>query len=311
MNVSSVRRLSGLIALLAVLGMAACGGGGRGGSSEQVSVPTISITASPSSISASQSSTLTWSSTNATSCSASGGWSGSVQPSGGATVSPTATVAYTLACTGTGGIGSDSATIAVTGGVIPTDNSDCSTLYVRGRVLTLDGVDSGSLNQTFTDVRSFGADTTYAGQTVAQVIDQLPPSTSIEYIQEQPTEWIIFGFATLQAGQGSSQRYQPALHHPKQWTIGQSTTYSGQLLTGLPAADVTISSVTTLVRRESVTVPAGTFDTCLFHTDSITSNSAGTAQGSADTWIAPNVGEVKSVVTGPGITTTHTLRQFQ
>ena len=41
-------------------------------------VPTVTISANPTSVTSGGSSTLTWSSTNATSCTASGGWSGAV-----------------------------------------------------------------------------------------------------------------------------------------------------------------------------------------------------------------------------------------
>ena len=75
--------------------------------------PTVSIAANPASISAGQSSTLTWSSTNASSCSASDGWGGSEPLNGSATVSPAETTIYTLTCTGAGGSASNSATVTV------------------------------------------------------------------------------------------------------------------------------------------------------------------------------------------------------
>ncbi len=75
--------------------------------------PTLSLSASPASINQGQSSTLTWSSTNATSCTASGGWSGSQAVSGTQSVSPTATTTYSLACTGAGGTANQSTTITV------------------------------------------------------------------------------------------------------------------------------------------------------------------------------------------------------
>lgn len=64
---------------------------------------TATLTASPTSIVSGQSSTLTWSSTDATSCTASGAWSGSLATSGSQSVSPTSTSTYTLSCTGAGG----------------------------------------------------------------------------------------------------------------------------------------------------------------------------------------------------------------
>jgi len=75
--------------------------------------PTLTLTANPASITSGQSSTLTWSSTNATSCTASGGWSGSKSTSGSQSVSPTSNATYTLACTGAGGSVNKSVSVAV------------------------------------------------------------------------------------------------------------------------------------------------------------------------------------------------------
>jgi uncharacterized protein (TIGR03118 family) len=60
------------------------------------------MTASPSSIVLGHSSTLTWSSSTGTSCTASGAWSGAEQASGSQVVTPTATgsLTYTLSCAG-------------------------------------------------------------------------------------------------------------------------------------------------------------------------------------------------------------------
>lgn len=76
--------------------------------------PTVSLSASPSTVTTNGTSTLNWSSTNATSCSASGGWSGTKSISGSQGVGPlTANTTYTLACTGAGGSNSSSVTISV------------------------------------------------------------------------------------------------------------------------------------------------------------------------------------------------------
>lgn len=75
--------------------------------------PQISLSAVPENIVAGDSSTLTWSSTNATSCTASGGWSGSKALSGSESVSPTVTTQYTLSCTGTGGTNQVTVTVTV------------------------------------------------------------------------------------------------------------------------------------------------------------------------------------------------------
>jgi hypothetical protein len=83
--------------------------------------PTVTIAVAPTSITVGQSATLTWSSTNATACTASGAWSGSEATSGTMSVSPTtaATDSYVLACTGTGGTASSTATLTVAAAVVP------------------------------------------------------------------------------------------------------------------------------------------------------------------------------------------------
>ncbi len=67
-------------------------------------LPSVSLTAMPTAVPAGGSATLTWSSNNATACTASGGWSGSVDTGGnqnsGAITAPTT---FALVCTGPGG----------------------------------------------------------------------------------------------------------------------------------------------------------------------------------------------------------------
>jgi F5/8 type C domain len=60
--------------------------------------PTLVLAASPVSITSGQTATLNWSATNATSCTASGGWTGTKAISGSETVSPTVTTTYILSC---------------------------------------------------------------------------------------------------------------------------------------------------------------------------------------------------------------------
>lgn len=74
--------------------------------------PTVTITANPTSINSGQSSTLTWSSTNATSVSIDNGI-GAVSTSGTKSVSPTVTTTYTITATGAGGSATATATVTV------------------------------------------------------------------------------------------------------------------------------------------------------------------------------------------------------
>ena len=75
--------------------------------------PALALSASPQTIAAGQSAILTWTGTDAASCTASGGWSGMKPPSGSASVSPTATTTYTLSCGGSGGSDTQAVTVSV------------------------------------------------------------------------------------------------------------------------------------------------------------------------------------------------------
>ena len=90
-----------LLAAMAALLLASCNG--TGPQSSPVA-PAISMSIAPTTLTLGQSAKVTWSSTDATSCTASGWWSGSQAQSGSLSVTPTATGtgAYTLTCTGAG-----------------------------------------------------------------------------------------------------------------------------------------------------------------------------------------------------------------
>jgi hypothetical protein len=69
-----------------------------------VANPTVTLTASPGTVTSGSASTLNWSSTNATSCMASGNWSGSMGVSGSkGTGALSNTATYTLTCSGASG----------------------------------------------------------------------------------------------------------------------------------------------------------------------------------------------------------------
>ncbi len=99
------------------------GAGGSANASATVTVnplPTVTISADPATLTLGAASTLTWSSTNATACTASGAWTGDRASSGTASVTPVATgsIPYTLSCTGPGG--SAAATASITVNPVPT-----------------------------------------------------------------------------------------------------------------------------------------------------------------------------------------------
>ena len=79
--------------------------------------PTLTVTATPASVPSGGSSNLSWSSTDASSCTASGAWSGSQPTSGTASTGAltNASNIFTLSCSGPGGSTSRSATVTVQG----------------------------------------------------------------------------------------------------------------------------------------------------------------------------------------------------
>ncbi len=129
--------------------MLTCSGtGGSASQSVTVSIstpaPTLSLSASPSSVSSGGASTLTWSSTNATSCTASGGWSGTVASSGSkSTGALSSSTSYTLSCTGSGGSASQTATVSVSpssGGVQrPSYNTGDGFFVYNGKLYDANG----------------------------------------------------------------------------------------------------------------------------------------------------------------------------
>ena len=77
-------------------------------------VPVANLSVNPSTIEQGQQATISWDPSNASSCTASGGWSGSRNTNGGSeTVTPDVTTTYTLSCNGDGGSASESVTVTV------------------------------------------------------------------------------------------------------------------------------------------------------------------------------------------------------
>ena len=95
------------LTLLSLLIIASCGGGGGGGGSSEPPVPgaTITLSISDNQIYLGSSATISWSTSNATSCSASGSWSGSKAISGSEIVTPETAggKSYTLTCSNSAG----------------------------------------------------------------------------------------------------------------------------------------------------------------------------------------------------------------
>ena len=89
--------------------------------------PTVTLSATPTIVQRGQSTTLQWTSTNATSLSLSPGV-GSVAPQGSNSVTPTDSITYTITATGPGGTAESSAHVTVTPGAPPAATTPQPTL---------------------------------------------------------------------------------------------------------------------------------------------------------------------------------------
>lgn len=110
---------------MAILVLAGCSGSSSGRSGGQAGPdaggPSLSLSASPTTVQSGGVSTLSWSATNATGCQASGGWSGSRGTSGSEQVGPlTSDTEFRLSCSGATGGTQRQVTVSVDSGNGPT-----------------------------------------------------------------------------------------------------------------------------------------------------------------------------------------------
>lgn len=108
--------------------------------------PTVSFSASPTSVNSGGTTGLSWSSANTTSCTASGGWSGSKAISGNE-ISPsiTAPTIFTISCTGSGGTVSKSVNV----GPVPYNPSSMLAGSPTGTNISLSWTDNSSNEDGF------------------------------------------------------------------------------------------------------------------------------------------------------------------
>ena len=101
---------------------------------DPTATPTIDLVAGDDVVASGSPTTLTWTTRDATGCSANGGWSGNRTTSGSETVGPLiANTTYSLSCSGAGGSALVMITVSVTGvvqlsWVAPSENVDGSAL---------------------------------------------------------------------------------------------------------------------------------------------------------------------------------------
>ena len=183
-----------LVLVTSVVFITSCGGGGGGGGGGDLPAPSV-IPAATSSISLSSNTgnigdavTISWSSTNATSCAASNAWTGTKTTSGSESFIPDAAGSYVfeITCSGSGGSGSASITYQASSTTTPNTLEE---LGITGNVI--DGYVSGAkvfidenFNLTF-DEGELNAETNESGfYTLQGVYERFIQLGYIEAIEE-------------------------------------------------------------------------------------------------------------------------------
>jgi Fibronectin type III domain len=156
-------------------------------------IPTVNLAASPGTVQTGAKTTLTWSSTNATSCTASGGWLGSRATSGSSTTGAlNTTTIYALACTGAEGTANKTATVTVTAALNGT-----ATLSWKAPTTNTDG----------TPVTPLSGYTIYYGTSPSALSHSIPASataTSYEITGLAPGTWYFAVAADAKVGTQSA-----------------------------------------------------------------------------------------------------------
>lgn len=175
-----------------IFSLISCGGGGGGGSSDSAPTPTLatSISASSTSVEQGDNFSISWSSSNASSCTASGSWEGSKATSGTETFSSAdvslGDYSFSITCNGAGTSLSRSVTVSV---IEPVHNISGTVFTSYGAVLDTD-VPSSRFS-------SFDNNT----QATAQAISL--PSQIIGHVSLTEDEWDVYSVY--------SERYQYVL----------------------------------------------------------------------------------------------------
>lgn len=102
--------------------------------------PNVNLSVSPSSLESGQATTINWTTSNVTSCTASaspsnGQWSGAIALSGSRSITLTQTTVFTLTCTGAGGTGQDMETVSVFGPPVITFSANPTSVPFDGSTI--------------------------------------------------------------------------------------------------------------------------------------------------------------------------------
>lgn len=179
---------------------------------------------------------------------------------------------------------------------------DCGTYYYVGKKVTYRATTSASSAVT-TYVRTYDATpVTFNFQSATQVVDTSPDgSKGSTMIQDNAANWTELGGRSVNAGATQETYFAPPLVYPKTFTIGQTINFT-RAISFNPATsngNGTQSGTISLLARESVTAPSGTYaNACKFSTHTTTQypNVGSTSTTNTTSWVVPGIGLVRAEI---------------
>lgn len=211
----------------------------------------------------------------------------------------TASAASYGAATNAGYAGEQAAFCASTAtDITPVIQADCGTFYYPGVRVSYQSLNDKGVPNSWLRVNT-ATKTTFNGVDATVVIDRYTGLVGKILIGDATDTWSDLGTSTQDdSGGGLDTFFNPPTVYPRRMSVGQQIDV-GRTNAFDPAQTSGSASVTGHVKfvgRESVAVGAGTYTACKF-TSEITSAFATvnrTSVARATTWVAPDVGIVKS-----------------
>ncbi len=192
-----------------------------------------------------------------------------------------------------------------------TGAGDCGAFYLSKKTITSQTtVSVFGFNNTSTSTVAFDYDLTPVTFNGRTALRQLTSTTAMSggsnvttpgltFFQDNPNDYTVLGSRDTTKSPVIDTYFEPPLVYPRTWATGQKVDYNHSIVFN-PAQPTlgtgTQVGTTTFLGKETVTVPAGTFNACKFKIDQTTRYPVpgSTSVTSFTTWNMPGIGNVKS-----------------
>jgi hypothetical protein len=177
-------------------------------------------------------------------------------------------------------------------------SGECGDFYTSSKKITLKNL-AAQAGIATTFIRTFDSTpVSFRGKMTRRVIDTSSDGTVYEiFLEDLGTTYAEIGSRTRSGASLVEVYWTPPIVYPKVAAAGNTINYTRAINT-LPVtagSEGTQTGVITLIGRESVTVPAGTFNACKYTVDAIDERPTVGARvvTTSKTWFMPNVGIIR------------------